>query len=167
MMDRFECSKHFFHLYFQIWKRADTYFPYYEEVKTIVTEESRKIKAIHQNEALDFIFMQKVLKSLAPKFEQILKILGKLQLSKFEEGESGGGNSNQFSHFVDYKEWKSKCFDKIITNKEGELKNMMKELIDHKMIERRVDESEGKEYIRIPASKQKVKQVLKSLEKTD
>ncbi len=169
-----------FSMFTKIWKRTDTLFPYYEEVKAIVSDESRKIKAIHQNEALDFIFMQKVLKSLAPKYEQILKILGNLQLSNVTDsgGVTGSVSSNNNSNsnnnnntkaqgFVDYKEWKKKCFENIVTNKEGELKNMMKELIDHKMIERKVDESEGKEYIRIPASKHKVRQILKSMEKKD
>ena len=135
-----------------------------------VINETRKIKAFAKNEAIDYIFMQKVLKSIAPKHTDILRILGELQLSKSSStsnsigGDTTSTNSNPKTNgnekYVTYTEWKTQCFNKMLTSKETEFKSMMKELIDHKIIELRKDSSVGRDYVYIPASRAKVQEIL-------
>jgi len=127
-------------------------------VKSGISEETRKIKAT-QRQVQDFVFMQKVLKSIAPKHSGILKVLAKLQLAKGKENASLGDYE-----YVRFSEWKNLCFtESFIVNKDAEFSSMVKELSDHNMIQIESDANAGLDYVCIPTSKAKVQEILKSL----
>lgn len=118
------------------------------------------MKTFAQKEAIDYAFMEKVLKSIAPKHTAILKMLGDLQLSKNTQGNTS--NSDRYD-FVSYTEWKKMCFEALLVNKETELKHMLKELTDHRIIELRTDRSAGRDYVCIPTTRDKVREIVKKL----
>ena len=125
----------------------------------IIPKETHKTKTFAQKEAIDYVFMEKVLESIAPKHTESLKCLAKLQLSK-------QGNSDILGEkydYVEYSEWKLRCFEDLVVNKEQELKKVMGELIDHRVIEKRTDASAGKDYICIPTTRKKVQDILNNL----
>ncbi len=112
-----------------------------------------------QKQVLDFVFMQKVLKSLAPKHSQILKVLADMQISVGTG--TGGRDRGRDFEYVSYKDWKSKCFDKMIVKGEGEMRSILNELCDHGMI--RLHNQNQREYIYIPTSNSKVEEILQRL----
>lgn len=117
------------------------------------------MKSFAKKEMIDYVFMEKVLKSIAPKHTEILKRLGELQLSKSGDASISGDKYD----FVDYIEWKQKCFRQMIVTKESEFKKMMSELIDHKIIELKSDNVAGKDFVCIPTTRSKVKEILSKL----
>mmetsp|Transcript_2641 Transcript_2641/g.3802 ORF Transcript_2641/g.3802 Transcript_2641/m.3802 type:complete len:107 (+) Transcript_2641:579-899(+) len=106
--------------------------------------------------------MEKVLRSLAPRHEEVFRILAELQISNIEGGTSIS-NTGEKDVFIDYKDWWEACSKKMAVSKETEFKSMIKELTDHKMIEFMADGSVGKSYIRIPASVAKIQDLLKQM----
>lgn len=58
--------------YSWIWNEVNTHEPYYDEIEASIKEGPRKIRSTQQ-EKVDFVFMKKVLKSIAPKHTAILK----------------------------------------------------------------------------------------------
>jgi hypothetical protein len=138
----------------------DTCDPYYNEVKQAFGHDTRKMKAT-QKQVLDYVFMKKVLDSIAPKHTDILKALGNLQISKGKEDNSSGGFA-----YVDYNEWRSQCFKTLmIVSKEAEFISMVNELRDHSMVRLKHDGVLKKDFVCIPATNKKVIEIMKSLDK--
>ena len=142
----------------KIWKEVKTWDPYYDEIKIGIAEQSRKAK-VTEIQNLDFVFMQKVLKSVAPKHTDIIKVLAKMQLED-------GGKYPTLSVDHDYvrlDKWQNKCFQNYDVSKTSEFQSMVKELSDHNMIQIKSVYSIGADFVCIPTSKAKVKEILKSL----
>lgn len=138
---------------------TDTNEAYYDEVKHSITDEARRIKST-QKQILDYVFMKKVLDSIAPKHTDILKALANLQIEKGKEDNASGGFA-----YVEYSEWKSKCIKTLmIVSKDPEFFSMFNELRDHGMIRLKHDGVLKKDFVCIPTTKNKVHEILKSLE---
>jgi len=144
-----------------IWKEINTFCPYYDEVKTGINDETRKIKAT-QRQVLDYVFIQKVLKSIAPKHTEIIKELCKLQISKGKGDTYSSIGKNSYI-WVNFNEWNSVCKNKMIATKADEFRSMVRELKDHGMIEYRDENSEGNSFVCIPTNMAKVLDILRSL----
>lgn len=114
-----------------------------------------------QKQVLDYVFMKKVLDSIAPKHTDILKALGSLQISKGKEDNTAGGFA-----YVDFSEWKSHCFKTLmIVSKVPEFLSMVSELRDHGMVRLKHDGVQKKDFACIPATNKKVVEIMKSLDK--
>lgn len=123
-----------------------------------INEESRKMKTT-EKQVLDFVFMKKVLKSVAPKHTAILKVLANMQLEHGKEHAS----LKRKHDFVLYKKWKNKCFNEsFVVTKSDEFQSMVKELSDHNMIYIEADVKAGIDYVCIPTNKSQVQEILKS-----
>jgi hypothetical protein len=126
-----------------------------------ISNETNKAKTFAKTETIDYVFMEKVLKSIAPKHTEILKRLGILQLSKAST--RNGDNTNAKYDYVSYTEWRQKCFGEMVVTKEADLKKMMSELIDHRIIELRTDHEAGRDFLCIPTTRNKVKEIVNKL----
>lgn len=104
--------------------------------------------------------MEKVLESIAIKHTSALLRLCELQLSKSGQGVKC---SNEKYDFVDFSEWKAKCFESLVINNESELRKVMTELIDHKVIELRTDRTAGKDHLFIPTTRNKLREMLRKM----
>lgn len=132
--------------------------PYFDEVKVGIVEEARQMKA-SERQTLDFVFMKKVLKSLAPKHTAILKVLARMQL---EEGKNTPSLCGQYE-CVHLRVWKRKCFDNMDVSQSAEFQSMVKELSDHNMIQIQTDETAGHDFVCIPTKRAKVIEIMKLL----
>lgn len=103
--------------------------------------------------------MQKVLKSVAPKHTDILKILATMQIN---EGQRHSFFGEEYE-YVRLDQWQNKCFKDFQVSKSSEFQSMVKELSDHNMIQIRQDFNAGIDFVCIPTSKSKVQEILKSL----
>jgi len=124
-----------------IWKHADTYVPYYDEIQQIDTGETRQMK-IQQKQVLDYEFMQKVLKSLAPKHAQTLETLAQMQISEGKVNKKTEGYD-----YVNKKDFNRKCNSKMITKSGAQLQSILDELCDHGMIRWTTDNTTQQEYL--------------------
>jgi len=80
----------------------------------------------------------KVLAYLAPRHTEVLQLLASMQLKSA-------------SKTVPYGSWMNECLKKMLTASDTNLRTIMKELFDHKMIGSDKD-SEGIEQIFVPSS---------------
>jgi origin recognition complex subunit 2 len=140
-----------------IWKHADTYVPYYDEIQQISTGETRQMK-VKQKQVLDYEFMQKVLKSLAPRHAQTLKMLAQMQISQGKVNKRAEGYE-----YVNKKDFDRKRKDEMITKTDAQMQSILNELCDHGMIRWTTDYTTQQESLCIPTSKEKVQEILHSL----
>ena len=130
-----------------------------------VVDKTRKIKTT-QGKGIDTAFMDRVLESIAPLHTEILQELAKLQLEVGKKKDSGvpsksSSSQSSLPDFVEYATWKEKCSKGMLISKETDLRNMMKELIDHGMIELKKNEKTYEEMVCIPVgNKGKLKEIL-------
>jgi len=120
------------------WKKVHTHRPYFEEVRSMPqTESSKKVKKSKGNEEpVTDTAVLKVLTYLAPRNTEVLQVLAALQLSS---------STNSIS----YNELKDGCLRKMLTGADQNLKNIIKELSDHKMIGQGRD-AEGIKQVFVP-----------------
>jgi hypothetical protein len=83
-----------------------------------------------------------ILKSLAPRHAELMKLLANTQLS---DGGSGGSNNG-----VEYRVFRSVLKTKMVINSETALKGLLVELVEHGLVTKK--KVEGKEYLLIPHS---------------
>lgn len=113
---------------------------------------------VKQKQVLDYVFMQKVLKSLAPKHAQTLKILAELQISQGKVDKRAEGYE-----YVNKRDFKRKCNDEMISKSDAQMQSILNELCDHGMIRWNHDYTAQQEYVCIPTSRRKVKEILRFL----
>ena len=122
----------------QAWKKVHTYRPYITEVKympqTEGSKKAKKRKGIQSGAASSAVL--KVLGYIAPRHTEALQALASLQLA----------NS---SNPVLYSTFRDECTKKMVTSQDTQLRNILKELSDHKMIASDKD-NEGNELVFIP-----------------
>ena len=96
---------------------------------------------------IQFGSMIKVLQSLAPRHTSALMAQAKLQLISSD------------THMVPYDEWKEKCYEEMIVTKEGELQSIMRELVDHGILE--VKTTSSSRSMHIPLNRSQLKEILR------
>uniref|UniRef100_A0A7S3QE25 Origin recognition complex subunit 2 winged-helix domain-containing protein n=2 Tax=Chaetoceros debilis TaxID=122233 RepID=A0A7S3QE25_9STRA len=116
---------------------------------------------IQQKQVLDYEFMQKVLKSLAPKHAQTLETLAQMQISEGKVKKKTEGYD-----YVNKKDFNRKCNSKMITKSGAQLQSILDELCDHGMIRWTTDYTTQQESLCIPTSRKKVPEILHSLQKS-
>lgn len=141
-----------------IWKEVHTYEPYFDEIAKGIKENFKSIKTV-QRESVNFVFMKKVLKSLASKHTTIFNELAKMQLSEGKPNRKLGEYD-----YVNFEEWKHVCLKKaFIVMSESSFDVMMRELIDHHIIQKYEDFSAKITYVCIPTKKENVQEIVNSL----
>lgn len=123
----------------QAWKKINTYKPYIEEVRCMPQEESsKKIKRGKGSQTTSGgSAALKVLAYLAPRHTEALQALASLQLSN---------ESNP----VLYGTLREECVKKMLTSSDVNLRNILKELMDHKIVGSEKD-TEGNEVLFVPS----------------
>lgn len=121
------------------WKKVHTYRPYIEEVRCMPQEESsKKIKRGKGSQTIGGgSAALKVLAYLAPRHTEALQALATLQLSN---------KSNP----VSYNTLRDECVKKMLTSSDVNLRNILKELTDHKIVGTERDK-EGNELLFVPS----------------
>ena len=119
----------------------------YDEIKHVAMSERKSVRT-NKKLQVQFGSMIKVLQSLAPRHTRALMIQAKLQLNTCLDGT-----------IVPYEEWKDKCYQEMVVTKEGELQLIMRELVDHGIIE--VKTTPGSRFIHIPLTKSQLKDILR------
>jgi hypothetical protein len=106
--------------------------------------------------------MERVIRSIAPRHAEILHQLAEMQIEKSsKEDLSSANNQPSFAmDYVEYKLWKKKCVEKMIISKESDLQNMMRELVDHGILECKNDEKTCKDLVGIPIGKGQLRDLL-------
>ena len=114
------------------------------------------MKGKNQND-LDFRFMQKTLRSLAPRHTEVLKAFAQLQLNIIRKSKSiKWAHSNDC---VQYKEFKEKFVKEMIHSSDTDLKDIMIELRDHGIIVKKVDHDK-EDIVSIPTTRSNIKLVI-------
>ena len=121
----------------------------YDEIKHVVMSERKSVKTKKKLQ-VQFGSMIKVLQSLAPRHTRALMIQAKLQLS---------ATSSDVNNLVPYDEWKDRCYQEMVVTKEGELQAIMRELVDHGIIE--VKMTPGSRFMHIPLTRSQLKDILR------
>jgi hypothetical protein len=135
-----------------------TYEPYFDEIDKGIKENFKTIKTV-QRESVNFVFMKKVLKSLASRHTTIFNELAKMQLSEGKPNRKLGEYD-----YVNFEEWKHICLNKaFIVISESSFDVMTRELIDHHVIQKYEDFAAKITYVCIPTKKENVQEIVNSL----
>jgi hypothetical protein len=97
--------------------------------------------------------MERVIRSIAPRHAEIVHQLAEMQLEKASQT---GTNAS----FVEYKALKKTCTEKMIISKESEFQSMIKELMDHGIVECKNDDKTYKDLVGIPIDKSQLRDIL-------
>jgi len=120
------------------WKKVDTHRPYFDEVRHLPqTESSKKVKKSRNQKPGAATAVLKVLAYLAPRHTEVLQALASLQFAS---------SSNTTS----YGTLRDDCLQKMLTSSDTNLRNIIKELSDHKIIASERDDN-GIEQMFIPS----------------
>jgi origin recognition complex subunit 2 len=133
-----------------IWKEVHTYRPYVEELSVGVLEDhpkTNKLRKAHVpvNE-MDDVNMLNVLTSLSPRHTEVLTVLATLQLEN--------------SKPVDHTAILQNCKHKMIVSNDTTLRSYIAELVDHEIVETGKDSTTGREWLRIPLSREKLQEII-------
>jgi len=108
------------------------------------------------------IFIERVIRSIAPRHAEIVHHLAEMQLEKVQANGTSNTSIQTMIHqtYVEYKALKKLCTEKMIINKETEFQSMIKELVDHGIVECKNDDKTYKDIVGIPLEKNQLKEVL-------
>lgn len=115
-----------------------------------VTDTNRKLKSSH-NHGTDTAFLERVIRSLAPRHAEIVHQLAEMQLDQTSQTGSLA--------FVEYKALKKLCTEKMIINKESEFQSMIKELMDHGIVQCKIEEKTYKDLLGIPFNRSQMREI--------
>lgn len=123
--------------YSQAWKKVDTHRPFFEELQdgpqTTVVKKKQKTTSTQKTG----VAVLQVLSSLAPRHTEVLQRLVCIQ-------------RNNDTKLTSYSALKEVCTTKMITKSEGNLRSILKELLDHEIIVKEKDAG-GNEYFFVPS----------------
>jgi len=151
-----------------ICKEVHTRRPYVEELTMLREDESaarkrsNKRKVVEESNAQRFV---EILKTLAPRHAEIVRILARMQLditnttTTTEAAATTTGKRTgtaRGGRWIEYKKFLSEC-DKNFLSK-SHIRPMLSELKDHALVDTLVDETS--EYVRIPYPDAKLREVL-------
>lgn len=127
-----------------IYKEVHTYRPYVEELKVGAVQDERKRYRSKKRQAdeMDDTTLWNVLATLAPRHAEVVKILATLQSEDFKP--------------VDHSALLRNCKHKMTVTNDSTLRAYLTELVDHNIVERGKDVSTGREWLRIPQSREKL-----------
>ena len=131
----------------QIWKEVHTYRPYVDELAVGVVEDERKRHKSKKRQADDMedATLWNVLASLAPRHAEVVKILATLQSEDLKP--------------VDHVALLRTCKHKMTVTNDSTLRAYLTELSDHGIVETGKDPSTGREWLRIPHSREKLLEI--------
>jgi hypothetical protein len=135
----------------QVWKEVHTYRPYVEELAIGVVEDTRKRSRSkkRQTDDMEDATLWNVLASLAPRHAEVVKILATLQSEDLKP--------------VDHVALLRNCKHKMTVTNDSTLRAYLTELSDHGIVETGKDTSTGREWLRIPHSREKLLEILATL----
>jgi origin recognition complex subunit 2 len=139
------------------WQDATTFDPYVQEVANFAeSSKGKKSKGgnvINGGGKSNAGGVGQVLKSLAPRHAEIMKLLARQQIMNSEaeaSGAAGGGASGKSKAVgMEYKEFKKGCQEKLLVTNDTQLGLLLVELQEHALVSRKRND-EGVEYISIP-----------------
>ena len=131
-----------------ICKEVHTYRPYVEELSVGELEVRPKTNRLHktQGDEMEDVNMLNVLTSLSPRHTEVLKVLATLQLE----------NSKPVDHAAIFQN----CKHKMIVSNDTTLRGYITELVDHEIVENGKDSATGREWLRIPLSREKLQEIM-------
>ncbi len=116
----------------------NTHRPFFEELQdgpqTSVTKKKQKITSTQKAG----VAVLQVLSSLAPRHTEVLQLLVGIQ------------QENAANNLTSYSTLKERCMTKMITKSEGNLRSILKELLDHEIIVKEKDDG-GNECFYVPS----------------
>lgn len=144
-----------------IWKEVHTYRPYVRELpllgdEGLVTKHQKsKIykKSAKVQQSLRFL---DVLGSLPTRTSEIAQILAGLQLEQIINCSTDNKDSSTET-WVDFKKFREACKSKYAVSADEELRKLMHELIDHRLIQKK---SGSAEYVTIPFNAEKLNEII-------
>ena len=139
-----------------IYKSVHTHVPYTEEMSLLSHVESKSRKSADVTKALETVQagrVVEVLKHLAPRHAEIVKILAKLQLEAKKPSSHGKGRK-----WIDHKLYLKTCQDRMAINKDSQLRQYLSELSDHGLVVSKVQGSV--EVVQIPYDDKKLQEIL-------
>jgi len=145
---------------FQSWHECNTYRSYSEEL-SLGNPPMKAIKKRQQDTGSSDAAVNTVLRSLAPRHAEALKLLASLQAPKqpknYEEQDLRRTEVSEYG--VEYQGFRSLCQGKMFVNSDGNLRTMIRELGDHDIVamSHGID---GKEYVYIPKGSTTLAQIL-------
>ena len=127
-----------------VWKEVHTYRPYVEElaVGTVQNDHKRHRSKKRQVDDMEDATLWNVLASLAPRHAEVVKILATLQSEDLKP--------------VDHTALLQNCKHKMTVTNDSTLRAYLAELKDHGIVEIGKDPSTGREWLRIPHSREKL-----------
>jgi hypothetical protein len=133
-----------------IYKEIHTHRPYVKELAMlddyVVKKKAEKRKVVDQVRSERVLH---VLKSLAPRYAEVLQTLARLQLDI---------PSQEEDTWIDYIVFRDKCKAECIVTKDTQLRNFLTELVDHGLLEHRTNEEY--ESVTIPYSRAKLREIM-------
>mmetsp|Transcript_14560 Transcript_14560/g.42654 ORF Transcript_14560/g.42654 Transcript_14560/m.42654 type:complete len:641 (-) Transcript_14560:261-2183(-) len=142
-----------------IWKQAHTHLPYLEEIRLGAAPMARKVR--FGSSRTDHSGILKVLSAIAPRHTECLQVLASLQRgTRGRHALDSVGNerskakypSNDREAGVTYKEWMGRCVKEMKAKSDHALREMLRELMDHGVVEKDRDFELETEMVRIPFS---------------
>lgn len=127
-----------------VWKEVHTYRPYVEElaVGTVQNNNKKHRSKKRQVDDMEDATLWNVLASLAPRHAEVVKILATLQSEDLKP--------------VDHTALLRNCKHKMTVTNDSTLRAYLLELKDHGIVETGKDPSTGREWLRIPHSREKL-----------
>lgn len=133
-----------------IWKEVHTYRPYVEEISVGALEDRPKTKKSRKTQVpvdeMEDANILNVLTSLSPRHTEVVKVLATLQLEN--------------SKPVDHAAILQNCKHKMIVSNDTTLRGYITELVDHEIVETGKDTTTGREWLRIPHSREKLQEII-------
>ena len=132
-----------------LWQETTTYAPYVTEIEHgFEAEQYNSKKASNRNSAEGLQGMGTILKSLAPRHAELLKILAVAQLN---DGDNKKG--------MERKAFTKAASNKLLVQSDGQLKNFLTELEEHDLV-RTKKNALGEECIYIPHNVEFIKSIV-------
>jgi Origin recognition complex subunit 2 len=147
-----------------IWKEVHSHRPYVRELAMLNDEgimtQSQKSKIYKKSVKIQqSVRFLDVLGSLPPRTSEIAQILAELQLAQVPQRLIDDEEDNSSTEiWVDFKKFRVACKSKFAVSSDEELRKLMHELIDHRLIKKK---SEGSaEYVIIPFRVKKLQEII-------
>jgi Origin recognition complex subunit 2 len=149
-----------------IWKEVHTHRPYVHELVMLsdqdvfTKKQTTKIRKNQSHSEQSVRFLD-VLGSLAPRSCDIAQVLAQLQLDQTrytETSESTEAVSDDLKGWVDFKLFRSKCKEKFFISTDAELRKLMHEFIDHRLMQSKLEGSS--QYVTIPFGMTTLKEII-------
>lgn len=135
-----------------IWKQVHTGRPYVREFQMLAAEDSKRKKIIKSNRRMEEqqeARVMEVLKTIAPRHGEILKVLARLQWEQMDKHNK---------KWVAYSPFWDECRKCLVVSKESQLLPLLNELKDHRLVTTKREN--GSEFLSIPYSNEKLREIL-------